>query len=167
MTLKALLCTAAIIALVATTSCKKDQPEAAAPNDTAVAEPGANQGDETTAAPETPAAKPTEEPASDGAMTNEQKAEAGFKMIEDMVQIMVDNKGNCDAMADRLSTFLDDNAALIASGKEWDKDPEFKQLFDEKYKDRLEAVMTPMMEAMTECQANEKLKSVMQRLADE
>jgi len=159
--LKILLSSVAIAALVTTVACKKDEKKEGE-GDTAGAKTVDKDGDKDTKT----ADKPDTKTAPAGDMTNEQKAAEAVKMMEGMGKIFTDNKGNCDGMAGALSKFLDDNKALMAKGKEWDKDPEFKKLMDEKYKPQLEAAMGPMMGAMTECKDNEKLKAAMEKLAE-
>ena len=161
-----LLTGAAIVALIATASCKKDQPPVAAATDTAATEPQTGQGDETAGTTEAPAATPTQEPTSNADMTNEQRVEMALAMIEEIMKIFADNKGDCDAIADGILKFVEDNKAKIEMGKDWDKDPEFKKLFDEKSKARIEAAGPPMMAAMKDCEGHEKLDSAMQKLAD-
>ena len=167
-TFKILLSTVAIAALITTVACKKDEEKKDGKTDDGAGK--TVDGDKKTDDKKTADTKPDDkkpDTKAGGDMTNEQKAEAGLKMMNEVGKLFTDNAGDCDKTAAALSKYVDDNKEMLEKGREWDKDPEFKKLFDEKYKDKVMAAMGPMMESMGKCKDNKNLEAAMKKFAGE
>jgi len=88
------------------------------------------------------------------------------KVMEDMASLVDDNKANCDVMADKLSKFFDDNAAVIKEGKAASakSTPEQKKTWEAKYRPRVEAAGKKMQDGVMKCHTNAKLKTAMEKM---
>jgi hypothetical protein len=76
------------------------------------------------------------------AETPDELGEKLVKAMEDVATIIDKDKDNCEAMAGELSAFADQNAALLAKGKEMERTstPEQKKAAREKYQKRAQAL---------------------------
>lgn len=150
----------AVLAIGLAAGCKKDEKKGDAP----AAAPKAENG-----TPTAPAAdKPADPPAAPAAMTGsvEEMAAKAVTMMETLAKAAVDNKGDCDKQAAAMQKVMDDNKALIAAGKEFDKDPAKKKQFDEMMENKAPEVMGPMMEALAPCGEHEGMKKVFEAFED-
>lgn len=95
------------------------------------------------------------------AETAEETGEKLIKAMEEIATIVDKDKDNCDSMAVDISTFADQNAALLAKAKDMEKTatPEQKQAIKEKYQKRAAAVGEKMKPGMMACYKNEKVKA--------
>jgi Tfp pilus assembly protein PilV len=93
------------------------------------------------------------------------QAEQAVVLMEQLATIIDANKDNCDAMADKLTVFMDKNGEqlrkLKAAGKTVTEQQ--KKAFSEKYKDRMQAVSAKIMPGMQKCANNPKVSAVMKK----
>ncbi|MEO8842826.1 MAG: hypothetical protein ABI591_13875 [Kofleriaceae bacterium] len=91
--------------------------------------------------------------------------ERAVVMMEQIATIIDANKDNCDAMGDKLGTYLDKNAAeldkLKAAGRT--QTAAQKKAFSEKYGTRLKAVADKMMPGLEKCRTNAKVTAAMKK----
>jgi hypothetical protein len=97
--------------------------------------------------------------------TNADNAEKAVVMMEQLATIVDTNKDNCDAMGDKLGTYMDKNGDQLKKLKAADKSvtAEQKKAFEEKYKDRMKAVGDKMMPGLQKCSGNAKVTAVMKK----
>jgi hypothetical protein len=92
-------------------------------------------------------------------------AERAVVMMEQIATIVDTNKDNCDAMGDKLGTYMDKNGdelkKLKIAGKNLSE--EQKKTFSEKYKDRLKAMGAKMQAGLQKCSGNKKVTDAMKR----
>ena len=97
--------------------------------------------------------------------TNSDQAERAVVMMEEIATIIDTNKDKCDAMGDQLSAYLDKNGdelkKLKAAGKS--VSDEQKKAFSEKYKARMQAVISKMATGLRNCGKNAKVNAAMAR----
>lgn len=83
-------------------------------------------------------------------------------MMEQVSTIVDTNKNNCDAMGDKLATYMDQNAEKIkrikAAGKTTSEQQ--RKAYLEKYKDRMNA-MSEKMKGLQKCAGNAKVSAAM------
>ena len=104
------------------------------------------------------------EPAS-GSSVSEEDWEAFMVFSEQMVEVIDANKDDCDQMATALQTILDDNADLLAKVAESraSMSTEDARRFEERYKDRLQA-MIPKLMGLQNCAEHDGVRKVLERL---
>jgi hypothetical protein len=97
--------------------------------------------------------------------TNADNAEKAVVMMEQIATIVDTNKDNCDAMGDKLGTYMDKNGdqmkKLKAAGKTL-TDAQ-KKAFEDKYADRVKAIADKMMPGLQKCHANAKVTGAMKK----
>lgn len=108
----------------------------------------------TAAATATGATKPAATPAAD---------QPDFKAMNDKLAALFDTTDECDAVAEKINKFADDNKADIKKMKEWEKtaSPEDKKKFDPSPEAQEKAGAT-----MKRCLENKSFEAAMDRLDD-
>lgn len=87
-------------------------------------------------------------------------------IMEGMAALVVEEQGQCDRMADRLSAFMDAHSGTIrevraASEQRTEAENRAGQ---EKYQDWARAAVTRLMSGVMACRTNEKVKAVLEKL---
>jgi hypothetical protein len=91
--------------------------------------------------------------------------ERALAMMEQIATIIDTNKDNCDAMGDKLGTYMDKNGPEIeklkAAGKTLTAAQ--KKAFMDKHADRFKALADKMMPGLQKCSANAKVTAAMKK----
>jgi hypothetical protein len=105
-------------------------------------------------------------PARVHADTNAAISERAVVLMEQIATVIDTNKDNCDAMGDKLTTYMDKNGAEVKKLKDAGKtltDAE-KKAFMDKYADRMKAIANKMMPPLQKCGNNAKVTAAMKKV---
>ena len=96
---------------------------------------------------------------------NADNSERAVVMMEQIAALIDTNKDNCDAMGDKLGTYMDKNGPeldkLKAAGKTLTAAQ--KKAFMDKYAPRMKAIADKMMPGLQKCSANAKVTAAMKK----
>jgi uncharacterized protein (UPF0261 family) len=105
-------------------------------------------------------------PARVRADVNADYGERAVVMMEQIATIIDTSKDNCDAMGDKLGTYMDKNGAELKKLKDAGKtltDAQ-KKTFMDKYAARMKAISDKMVPGLQKCSTNAKVTAAMKKV---
>jgi hypothetical protein len=97
---------------------------------------------------------------------NADYGERAVVMMEQIATIIDTNKDNCDAMGDKLGTYMDKNGVELKKLKDAGKtltDAQ-KKTFMDKYAARMKAISDKMVPGLQKCSTNAKVTAAMKKV---
>ena len=163
-----IIATVLIAALASLAACKDEKKAAPAP--TPATAPKQGQAAEMPKLPDVPTAPtgsaaapvdPLAGLATRGPMTVDEAGTQAVSVMTKFAAAVKDAKGDCAAMGENLNGMKTEMTALMKAGAAFEKDPEKKAAFDDKYAGQLKPLMTSVVGDLAKCKDDAQVSGFM------